>query len=221
MAAKRRKKHGAARRNQNRAGGTSRAEPQRRRERPRRNALPGFLCASAPLREKIFAGMRDSDGLQCRSSFFCAFCAFLRLFIWSRLWSMLRTTQYSQQRSADAAGGRAANSRTGLLQIGPPKLHCQTGPAHLLHQNTGACFFQRTGGGQVLQQVLCLPGHDPLDHDGHSREKEKIKQLINPLTGALPPETVKASLNLAKDAEFAGPLGPVTVVATTTASSPN
>ena len=31
-------------------------------------------------------------------------------------------------------------------------------------------------------------------------------QLINPLTGALPPETVQASLNLAKDAEFAGPL---------------
>src|SRR5208282_4209345 len=31
-------------------------------------------------------------------------------------------------------------------------------------------------------------------------------QLINPLTGALPPETVNASLNLARDAEFAGPL---------------
>jgi hypothetical protein len=58
--------HSAARRNQNLAEGTSRAEAQRRRERPRRNVRPGYLCASAPLREKIFAGMRDSDGLQCR-----------------------------------------------------------------------------------------------------------------------------------------------------------
>ena len=31
-------------------------------------------------------------------------------------------------------------------------------------------------------------------------------QLINPVTGALPPETVAASLSLPKDAEFAGPL---------------
>jgi hypothetical protein len=58
------KEHSAGRRNQDRAEGTSRAEAQRRRERPRRNARPGFLCVSAPLREKIFAGMRDSDGLQ-------------------------------------------------------------------------------------------------------------------------------------------------------------
>jgi hypothetical protein len=68
FAAKRRKRRSAARRNQNRAEGTSRAEAQRRRERPRRNATPGFLCVSAPLREKIFAGMRDSDGLQCKKS---------------------------------------------------------------------------------------------------------------------------------------------------------
>src|SRR4030042_521627 len=31
-------------------------------------------------------------------------------------------------------------------------------------------------------------------------------QMLNPITGALPPETVNASMNLPKDAEFAGPL---------------
>ncbi|MDE3166545.1 MAG: glycoside hydrolase, partial [Acidobacteriota bacterium] len=35
---------------------------------------------------------------------------------------------------------------------------------------------------------------------------EADPQLINPLTDALPPQTVAASLNLPKDAEFAGPL---------------
>ncbi len=35
---------------------------------------------------------------------------------------------------------------------------------------------------------------------------EADPQLINPITGALPPETIAASLNLPKDAEFAGPL---------------
>ena len=79
MAAKRRKRHSAARRNQNRAGGMSRAEAQRRRERPRRNALHSLLCASASLREKIFAGRRDSDGLRYKTTRnFCAFCAFSR-----------------------------------------------------------------------------------------------------------------------------------------------
>ena len=35
---------------------------------------------------------------------------------------------------------------------------------------------------------------------------EADPQLINPITGALPPETVRASTSLPKDAEFAGPL---------------
>ena len=35
---------------------------------------------------------------------------------------------------------------------------------------------------------------------------EADPQLINPITSALPPETVKASFSLAKDAVFAGPL---------------
>jgi hypothetical protein len=40
---------------------------------------------------------------------------------------------------------------------------------------------------------------------------EPDPQLINPITGALPPETVAASRNLPKDAEFAGPLDASTV----------